>query len=132
MTPPIDAAMLRNDVTGATVADTGPEPRPDLTNTLISGNITQLLNRKQGDVNGALLEDGTIVRLPPHGAVRLANVLAAANPLSVSGTVMARSLSNVVEAWSIGASQSSMTEPAPRGPKAKNDYSLTTARPTPT
>lgn len=123
MTPLIDAAMLRNETSGATIVDAGPEPRPDLASTLISGKITQLLYGKQGEVNGALLEDGTIVRLPPHEAARLSGVLVAGSPLSVSGTVNATPLGKVVEPWSIGASQSSMTEldrpPGPKGPKGK-------------
>lgn len=123
MTPLIDAAMLRNEATGATIADTGPEPRPDLNNTLVTGKITQLLYGKQGEVNGALLEDGTIVRLPPHEAVRLSSVLVAGGPLSVSGIVTATPLGRVVEAWSIGSSQASMTEldrpPLAKGPKGK-------------
>lgn len=123
MTPLIDAAMVRNEASGLTIADTGPEPRADYNSTITSGNITQLLYGKQGEVNGVLLEDGTIVRLPPHEAARLSNVLVAGNPLSVSGALNATPFGKVVEAWSVGASQSSMIEldrpPLPRGPKGR-------------
>ncbi len=123
MTPLIDAAMLRNEATGVTIADAGPELRPDFSSTLVSGKITQLLYGKQGEMNGILLEDGTIVRLPPHEVPRLSSMLVAGNPLSVSGTVKVTPLGKVVEAWSIGASQASMTEldhpPGPKGPKGK-------------
>jgi len=121
MTPLIDAVMVRNDASGAQVADTGPEPRPDASNTVISSRITQPLYGRQGEVNGVLLEDGTIVRLPPHEAARLSNVLIAGSPLSVSGSLNASPLGRVLEAWSIGATQASMTPldrpPLPRGPK---------------
>lgn len=121
MTPLIDAAMVRNEASGATIVDTGPGPRPEFSNTVISGKITQLLHGKQGEVNGALLEDGTIVRLPPHEAVRLSNVLTAGNFISVSGALNATPLGKVVEVWSIGSTQGSMTAldrpPPPRGPK---------------
>ncbi|RUP10757.1 hypothetical protein [Hyphomicrobium sp.] len=121
MTPLVDAASIRNDATGATIVDTGPGPGPDLNNTVVAGNIAQLLHGKQGEVNGALLADGTIVRLPPHEVARLGDVLSVGRPLAVSGMLTATPLGKVVEAWSIGASQSSMTEldrpPAPIGPK---------------
>ncbi len=121
MTPLIDAASIRNEATGATVVDTGPGPRPDLSNTIVTGTVAQLLHGKQGEVNGALLADGTIVRLPPHEVMRLGDLMTVGRPLAVSGTLTATPLGKVVEAWSIGASQASMTEldrpPGPRGPK---------------
>lgn len=123
MTPLIDAASIRNEATGVTITDTGPGPSPDLAATLVTGKITQLLYGKQGEVNGALLEDGTVVRVPPHEAVRLGNVLTAGSPLSVSGTLVTTPLGKVIEAWSIGASQTSMTQldrpPLAKGPKGK-------------
>lgn len=123
MTPLVDAAVIRNEATGATVTDTGPGPRPDASATLLSGTITQLLHGKRGEVNGALLEDGTIVRLPPHEVARLGDVLTAGKPISVSGRLNATPLGKVIDAWSIGASQTSMTEldhpPEPKGPKGK-------------
>lgn len=122
MTPLVDAAVIRNETTGATITDTGPGPRPDAAVTTISGTITQLLHGKRGEVNGALLDDGTIVRLPPHEVTRLGSVLVAGRPLTVSGTLNATPLGRVVEAWSIGANQSSVIEldrpPLPKaGPK---------------
>lgn len=121
MTPLIDAASIRNEATGATIVDTDPGPRPDLSNTIVTGTIAQLLHGKQGEVNGALLADGTIVRLPPHEIMRLGDLITVGKSLAVAGTLTATPLGKVVEAWSIGASQASMTEldrpPAPSGPK---------------
>ncbi|MGE3064619.1 MAG: hypothetical protein AB7K67_03470 [Hyphomicrobiaceae bacterium] len=127
MTPLVDAAVIRNEATGATITDTGPGPRPDAGATLVTGTIAQLLHGKRGEVNGALLDDGTVVRLPPHEVARLGNILITGKPLAVSGALNATPLGKVVEAWSVGAMQSSMTDldrplappppPPPPGPR---------------
>lgn len=122
MTPLIDAASIRNDASGATITDAGPHARPDAIATLVTGTIAQLLHGKRGEVNGALLDDGTIVRLPPHEVARLGDLFTVGKPLAVSGTLMTTPLGKVVEAWRIGATQASMTEldrPPVKGPKGK-------------
>ena len=117
----VDAAVIRNEATGATITDTGPPARPDASATLVRGTIAQLLHGKLGEVNGALLADGVIVRLPPHEVARLGDVLAVGKPLAISGTLTSTPLGRVVEAWSIGATEATMIEldrpPARRGPK---------------
>ena len=70
-------------------------------------------------MNGALLEDGTIIRLPPPEAERLAAELAPGAPLCVQGDGVAGPLGRVIEARSIGPNSTKLAEvavPAPPGP----------------
>lgn len=116
----IDAMQIRNEASGATIVDNGPPARRDGQTTTISGQVTQPLYGKRGEINGALLDDGTIVRLPPHEAAQRVDLLKKGNPLSLTGVVTQTPFGKVVEAMSIGASVSTMTDidrPLPRGPK---------------
>jgi hypothetical protein len=74
------------------------------------------LHGPQGEVNGALLQDGTILRLPPPAADRLATLLQPGQSLVAEGTVVASTIGKVFAAQQIGASrdQLSLVE-APRG-----------------
>ncbi len=102
----VQAMSVKNDVTGATVTDTGaggPPGSRDAQQTLsATGRIKAQLHGPRGDPNGALLEDGTIVRLPPPEAQRLASMLAAGAPLTVQGNGFESPLGRVIEARSIG------------------------------
>ena len=109
--PMVQAMSVKNDATGATVTDTGaggPRRRPgdgprDVQQTLnATGRIKAQLHGPRGDLNGALLEDGTIVRLPPHEAQRLASTLATGSPVTVQGNGFEGPLGRVIEARSIG------------------------------
>jgi hypothetical protein len=55
--------------------DRAPPPPPALAALTVSGHVIQLLHAGMGEVNGALLDDGTIVRFPPPFGVQLQNVL---------------------------------------------------------
>src|ERR1700722_17764154 len=64
--PLIDATAVTNDRTGLVVADPGrPDPRRDETTQLINSKVVGELHGKRGEINGALLEDGAMLRLPP-------------------------------------------------------------------
>jgi len=115
----IDAASITNVATGKTVVDNGPDRGS--TEQTVSGKIASTLHGKRGEVNGALLEDGVQLRLPPHEAERLAAMLNAGQSLTVRGSVMDTALGKVVDVRAIGSSSDQMTELAgprpPRGPK---------------
>jgi hypothetical protein len=82
------------------------------------GRIKAQLHGPQGDLNGALLEDGTIVRLPPPEAQRLATELTPGAPLYVQGNGFAGPLGRVIEATWIGPNQNQLAQIAapPPGP----------------
>ena len=113
--PLVDGSLIRNDATGATVADLGP-PRRDRAETTVSGRVGMALHGKRGEINGILLEDGTQVRLPPREAERWSVELQAGRSLTVRGILLRTALGTVMEAHAVGASAGAMTEIDPGPP----------------
>jgi hypothetical protein len=75
------------------------------------------LHGPKGDVNGALLDDGTIVRLPPPEAERFASLLASGQAIAVQGDMTATPLGRVLDATAIGQSMAALNPVgAPWGP----------------
>ncbi|WP_279356894.1 hypothetical protein [Methylobacterium indicum] len=121
--PLIDGAQIRNQATGATLVTLG-GPEPAAGETVMSGRIAALLHGRRGEVNGALLDDGTTLRLPPHEAARLSATLQAGQPVSLRGMVTRSPLGTVVEVRALGASPDTLTEvggppPRPPGPRGE-------------
>ncbi len=120
--PLIDAAAITNVATGKSVIDNGPPDR-SATEQTVSGKIVSALHGKRGEVNGALLEDGTVLRLPPPEAERLEGWLRQGQTLSVRGALLDTPLGRVIDVSAIGASPDRMTELTeprpPRGPKGE-------------
>ena len=63
------------------------------------------LHGPQGEVNGALLEDGTVLRLPPPSAMSLATLLQPGQPIVAEGTEWTSALGRVMEVRQIGRSR---------------------------
>jgi hypothetical protein len=122
----IDASSITNVSTGKAVVDNGP-PGPDRGGDAqaISGRIASTLHGKRGEVNGALLEDGTVLRLPPSEAERLEGWLRPGQMISVRGDMLDTALGRVIDVRALGSSPDQMTELAgprpPRGPKGGPD-----------
>jgi hypothetical protein len=110
--PLVDAASIVNDATGAAVVDNGPPSGPGrlLTETTISGRIAAALHGKRGEVNGAVLDNGTTLRLPPPEADRMQAWLRPGQTVAVRGVRLATSLGTVIEVRAIGSSPDQMTE----------------------
>lgn len=125
--PLIDAATVKNDATGVIVLDNGRPAAFDLvgTETTLTGQVAMTLHGKRGEVNGALLQNGTVLRLPPPEAARWMNLLQAGQTISVRGLSTTNPLGTVFEVRAIGASPDTLTEiafgktpkppPGPRG-----------------
>jgi hypothetical protein len=84
------ATVITNSSSGRSMVDQPPSPDrapppPALTALTVSGHVTQLLHAGMGEVNGALLDDGTIVRFPPPFGVQLQNVLQPNVQLTATG-----------------------------------------------
>jgi hypothetical protein len=103
-----------------TVTDSGP-PGPGGTGLALqaSGHIKAQLHGPRGDLNGVLLEDGTIVRLPPDQAQQIAAQLAVGQPIYEMGDGSVSPLSKVIAAQQIGPNQSQLAQidNSSRGPE---------------
>jgi hypothetical protein len=85
----LHAMIITNTSSGKSMIDQPPAPDrpppPALAAITANGHVSQLLHGDMGEVNGALLHDGTIVRFPPPYGVQLQNVLQPNVQLSATG-----------------------------------------------
>jgi hypothetical protein len=119
--PLVDAASVTNDATGATVVDRG---RSDgaggaASQQVVSGKVSAPLHGKRGEVNGALLENGTVLRMPPPEAARMQALLQAGQTVAVRGASLETPLGTVIEVGAIGPSPDQLSELAVRPPKGR-------------
>jgi hypothetical protein len=128
--PLIEATSITNDATGQTIVDTGRGWRDrGPGQATLQGRVRMTLHGPKGDINGALLEDGAIVRLPPPEAARFASLLSPGQTIWVEGDVNASVLGRVIDATAIGASSATLNPvdapprppPRPGGPDARWD-----------
>ena len=131
--PLVQAVSITNDATGRMIIDNGPPrpgrgptappsslasvpdaggPLPGLTE--LRGRVRMVLHGPRGDVNGALLEDGTILRLPPPEAYRFTNLLQPGQTVVAAGTEIVTAIGKVMEAQQIGASRDQLSLVKPR------------------
>jgi hypothetical protein len=82
----------------------------------VQGQIKAALHGPRGDTNGVLLQDGTVVRMPPHEAERLAGELVVGKPIVVHGFGYAGPLGKAVAAREIGPDAAHLTRVAGPGP----------------
>lgn len=121
--PLVDAASVTNIATGKSVTDDDPPRGLDRggAQQAFSGRIIAALHGKRGEVNGAVLDDGTQLRLPPPEAERFAGWLQPGQMVSVRGESLDTALGRVVDVQAIGVSPGQMTEldgpRPPHGPK---------------
>lgn len=89
-----------------------------------NGRIARLLYTDRGDVRGALLDDKTIVRFPPHVGAQNTALLQPGAMLHASGWGTRNAMGSAIEATRLGQSADSVREilggpgleAAPRGP----------------
>ncbi len=114
--PLVDAAAVTNDASGATVIDNGPPgPGRSIPQTL-SGRIAAALHGKRGEVNGALLDNGSVLRLPPPEAERLQALLQPGQPVTVRGFGLSTPLGTVIDVTAIGSSPDQLSDVVIRPP----------------
>jgi len=126
--PLIAAIAITNDATGYTVVDSGPGAGPGAGSRgarqamSLQSRVQMSLHGPRGELNGAMLEDGTIVRLPPPDAQRLAALLMPGQTIVVQGDGLTTAMGRVVEVQAIGPSEAQLNfvqrpGPPPRGPR---------------
>jgi hypothetical protein len=101
--PLIDALAISNDASGQTVVDRGPRAMAWVDQlTSSEGRVQAVLHGKRGEVNGAILEDGTILRLPPPEAQRFATLLTPGQSINAQGNGLVTPLGRVIDVQTIG------------------------------
>jgi hypothetical protein len=117
--PMVAGVSVTNDASGTTV--TGPMGRPGMWRGAAledTGTIKAQLHEPRGEVNGVLLQDGTVVRMPPAEATRLATELTVGRSVVVHGMGLKSALGEVIMARQIGPDADHLTEikaPFPHG-----------------
>lgn len=116
---------------GERIADHGPphhEPphhkHPPMQDTEHHGTIRQLLHGPKGNVHGALLHDGVVVRFPPHCADAVKPLLGGDAPLQVRGHALKTPHGTVIEAQALGNGETVVhvhPKPKPKLPASKHE-----------
>ena len=144
--PMVMALQITNDATSKSVVDSGPPaggppprehgpgpagpgrpggPGPMGQTLEAQGVVKAQLHGPRGDLNGVLLQDGTIVRLPPPEAQRREAALAVGKTVFVQGDGLASPLGRVVAARTIGTSAQDATAlPMPPPPRDRRGPAL--------
>ena len=127
---PIAAAAL-TAADGRAVVDRGPKahgkppkherPAPQRReDALVAGRVRLTLTAPKGEPHGAILEDGTVVRLGPKEAERFADLLRPGARLAARGPAIGTAHGTVLEAEELG--------PDPEGPAAGEAAEATARR----
>ncbi len=123
--PLVQAVSITDETAGRTIVDNGPPgrgpgalPGPSISGlTEVQGRVRMTLHGPRGDANGALLEDGTVLRLPPPEADRFANLLQPGQPVVAEGDGFANPIGKVLEVRQLGPSHDQLNLVAePPGP----------------
>lgn len=107
----VSAVTITNIASGAVIGggQTGGS-HEDMAKLDVSGKIKALLHTPRGDVGGALLEDGTVLRLPPPEAAKLATLLTVGNTVAARGLGVSNPLGKSIGVLEIGPSADKLTK----------------------
>ena len=116
---------------GQSVVDQGPPPpgmrppppRPGLPapgaqQATLRGRIQQALHGPAGDVNGALLEDGTVLKFAPPVAWQASATLQPGQPVTAQGWTISNPYGRVMVVESVGSDTAQAAPPPPGAPPA--------------
>jgi hypothetical protein len=95
-----------------------PPPRPASVNRQplsAQGTIRALTRAKHGEIDGAVLSDGTIIHFPPHAVPQFITLLHEGNPLAVRGYGTTNEYGRSLEATAVGPSPDQL-QPIVSGP----------------
>lgn len=128
--PMVQAMSITNDASGTAVVDDGgrnggprgPRGREAAAQPIsASGPVKSQLHGREGELNGVVLQDGTIIRMPPREAQRLASQLAVGSTVFARGEGYAGPLGKVIGARMLGPNEAQAVAvaggPGPDGPR---------------
>ena len=117
--PLIQAVSLTDDTSGRRIVDEdlgpGPGGRPPAPNAAeprlaeVQGAIRMSLHGPRGEINGVLLTDGTVLRLPPDAAVNLVTLLQPGRMVIAQGDEVSNPIGKVLEVREFGTSRNHLT-----------------------
>ncbi len=109
---------------GQSVVDQGPSPpgtrplppppgqaAPGAQMVTVQGRILQALHGPRGDANGAMLDDGTTLKLSPPSAWQMASLLQPGQSVVARGWSLSNSYGRVVDVQSIASAQQAAPPP---------------------
>ena len=117
--PLVLAASVTNDATGTTLLSGPPGRHGGPSPAEATGKVKAQLHSPHGDVDGVLLEDGTIIRLPPPEAQKFSAELADGKTVFARGFGSDSPLGKVVAATALGVDKDHtqpVAFPHPGGP----------------
>jgi hypothetical protein len=91
----------------------GAPPPPPAATSETSGRVRMALHGPQGEVNGVLLENGTILRFPPDQGAQLTTLIQPRQSVVAEGTAITNALGTVVDVQQIGPSRNQLTAVGP-------------------
>ena len=122
----VEAASVTDEASGQTIVDNGPAwgggPQQQSAGAAagwitVDGRVQAALHGRLGEINGAILQDGTILRLPPPAAERFTALLSPGQIIAAQGYGLTTALGRVVEVQAIGPSPSQLSQiQAPQPP----------------
>jgi hypothetical protein len=115
------AWRITNRTTNRTVTEAPPPfpPEPRVwsgRDMRVSGVVRRTLTGGRGETNGVILDDGTVVRFPPHVGEAFATILAPGARLIAQGYGSSGPAGTALEAVALGSSEGTVVSVGPGGP----------------
>jgi hypothetical protein len=109
----VKALIITNEATKRAVTEHPPTPGAAMVSKHLrfatlgrlqaSGTVERAMYGKKGEINGVMLNDGTVVRFPPHAAFQFTAQLQPGQALEVEGLGTQNEYGRAIEAIAIGA-----------------------------
>ncbi len=131
--PLLQAVSITDRTSGKTIVDTDSGPRPggrppapgasEPQQAAAQGTIRMSVHGPRGEINGVLLTDGTVLRLPPDAALNLTSLLQPGRTVVAQGDEVSNAIGKVLEVREIGPTRDSLSPvaapppPGPAGPR---------------
>jgi len=132
--PLVSAVSITDEATHRTVTDSGMSaatpitppppparsprgaPPPPAATSETSGRVRMALHGPQGELNGVLLENGTILRFPPDEGAQVITLIQPRQSVVAEGTAITNALGTVVDVQQIRPSRNQLVAVAPPPP----------------